>query len=81
MMMYKCSMGHWSCASIPDAALAAVETRCALLWASRQEGLARSSKTSLEFVSVRGMKMCLDSVIPNSEASLLILSFHQRVLG
>lgn len=49
--------------------------------ASGQEGLAQGSKTSLEFVSERGMKKCLDSVIPNSKASLLILSFHQRVLG
>lgn len=44
------------------------------------KGLPLSNKNWFEFISVRSTKMCLDSVIPNSEASLPVLSFHQHVL-
>lgn len=80
IMIYRCPTEHWSYVSTP---------RCSVFCGgnnlSSDTGTAGSKglpqQQNLVWVyKLRGMKMCLDRVIPNWEASSLILSFHQHVL-
>lgn len=80
IMIYRCPTEHRSYVSTPDAVFSAVETTCPLTREQQAVRACLSSKIWFEFISVRGTKMCLDRVIPNWEASSLILSFRQHVL-